>query len=225
MLLAAIYAPLQHSPCILRYNEDVLRREGRAMAQICTPRACARQAADTPLAERRARLCRRRVRHRGHAVPAAAGRPDVGISVLLHELHHGKCRPEGGPRHPHRPAAAGPGRLCRHGHQRGPQAAAFKASMCAKAPTFLDCANRAVVLVQSSSSFGGIVEPNCASNGTMVNQSRPPSIPAPPARWCWSRSAIPGSSAASCRSSRSATSATARMLMQASAAFRTEPYN
>jgi Flp pilus assembly protein TadG len=49
--------------------------------------------------------------------------------------------------------------------------AAFKAIMCAKAPTFLDCANRAVVLVQSSTSFSGIVEPHCTNDGTMVNQT------------------------------------------------------
>jgi Flp pilus assembly protein TadG len=49
--------------------------------------------------------------------------------------------------------------------------AAFKAIMCSKAPTFLDCANRSVVLVQSSTTFGGIVEPQCANDGTMVSQS------------------------------------------------------
>jgi Flp pilus assembly protein TadG len=62
---------------------------------------------------------------------------------------------------------------------------AFKNIMCSKAPTFLDCTNRAVVLVQSSGTFGGIVEPNCANNGTMVNQSAAASIQVRRARWCW----------------------------------------
>ena len=104
--------------------------------------------------------------------------------------------------------------------------AAFKAAMCSKAPTFLDCANRAVVLVQSSTTFGGIVEPAVHEQRHDGQSSRRRlSTPARPARWCWLRSATLGSSAASCRSSSSATCNDGSMLMQASAAFRTEPYN
>ena len=47
---------------------------------------------------------------------------------------------------------------------------AFKQALCAVAPTFLDC-NKMVVLVQSNASFGGIVEPTCATNGVMLDQS------------------------------------------------------
>jgi Flp pilus assembly protein TadG len=47
---------------------------------------------------------------------------------------------------------------------------AFKAALCAKAPPFLDCKNKAVVLVQSSTSFGGIVAPKCTSAGTIIDQ-------------------------------------------------------
>lgn len=48
---------------------------------------------------------------------------------------------------------------------------AFKASLCAKAPTLPNCVSKAVVIVQSNASFGGITAPECASNGTMVADS------------------------------------------------------
>jgi Flp pilus assembly protein TadG len=47
---------------------------------------------------------------------------------------------------------------------------AFKQALCSKAPAFIDC-NKAVVLVQSTASFGGITEPKCATNGTMIDQA------------------------------------------------------
>jgi len=48
---------------------------------------------------------------------------------------------------------------------------AFKAALCSKAPSFLQCGNKVVIIAQSNTSFGGIIEPQCASNGTMINQS------------------------------------------------------
>ena len=48
---------------------------------------------------------------------------------------------------------------------------AFKAALCSKAPTFLNCAGKVVVIVQSNASFGGITKPTCAVNGTLINQS------------------------------------------------------
>ena len=48
---------------------------------------------------------------------------------------------------------------------------AFKKALCDKAPTFLDCNTKAVVLVQSNASFGGIVEPKCATNGAVINET------------------------------------------------------
>jgi hypothetical protein len=45
----------------------------------------------------------------------------------------------------------------------------FKRIFCEKAPTFLEC-DKAIVLVQSSASFSGISEPKCAVDGTMVDQ-------------------------------------------------------
>jgi len=51
---------------------------------------------------------------------------------------------------------------------------AFKKELCKKAPTFLDCENKAIVIVQSNASFGGISQPSCATNGVMVNEQTTP---------------------------------------------------
>ena len=48
---------------------------------------------------------------------------------------------------------------------------AFKKALCDRAPTFLDCQSKAVVIVQSNANFSGISEPSCASNGTMINDA------------------------------------------------------
>lgn len=49
--------------------------------------------------------------------------------------------------------------------------AAFKQALCAKAPQYIDC-NKAIILVQSNSGgFGSIAQPTCASNGTMIDQA------------------------------------------------------
>jgi Flp pilus assembly protein TadG len=48
---------------------------------------------------------------------------------------------------------------------------AFKKAMCDKAPTFLDCSSKAVVIVQSNANFGGITQPVCTNNGMVIDQS------------------------------------------------------
>ena len=49
---------------------------------------------------------------------------------------------------------------------------AFKTALCAKAPAYIDC-NKVVVFVQSNSGgFGSITRPVCATDGTMVDQSQ-----------------------------------------------------
>lgn len=48
---------------------------------------------------------------------------------------------------------------------------AFKKALCQKAPTFLDCDNKVIVIVQSNTSFGGITEPKCATNGVLMDQA------------------------------------------------------
>jgi Flp pilus assembly protein TadG len=47
---------------------------------------------------------------------------------------------------------------------------AFKQALCAKAPAFIDC-TKAIVLMQSNANFGGITEPKCTNNGTMIDQA------------------------------------------------------
>lgn len=45
---------------------------------------------------------------------------------------------------------------------------AFRNALCANTPVFIDC-NKAAIIVQSNTTFGGIIEPKCAQNGTMIN--------------------------------------------------------
>ena len=49
---------------------------------------------------------------------------------------------------------------------------AFKQALCAKAPPYIDC-NKAIIMVQSNSGgFGSITQPVCATDGTMIDQSK-----------------------------------------------------
>jgi Flp pilus assembly protein TadG len=102
---------------------------------------------------------------------------------------------------------------------------AFKNIMCSKAPTFLDCTNRAVVLVQSSGTFGGITEPNCASNGTMVNQSTAAFDPGSASAVVLVTVCYAWKFGGQLPIFKVSNLSDGSMLMQASAAFRTEPYN
>jgi Flp pilus assembly protein TadG len=49
--------------------------------------------------------------------------------------------------------------------------AAFKKALCAAAPTFLDCNSKAVVIVQSNANFSSISQPSCTNNGNVINDS------------------------------------------------------
>jgi Flp pilus assembly protein TadG len=102
---------------------------------------------------------------------------------------------------------------------------AFKAVLCAKSPSFLDCANRAVVLIQSTSSFGGIVEPSCATNGTMVTQSTAPFDPGSASSVVLVTVCYPWKFGGKLPMFKVGNLSDGSLLMQASAAFRTEPYN
>jgi len=102
---------------------------------------------------------------------------------------------------------------------------AFKAAMCSKAPTFLDCANRAVVLVQSSTTFGGITEPVCATNGTMVNQTTAAFDPGAASSVVLVTVCYAWQFGGKLPLFKLSNMQDGSMLMQASAAFRTEPYN
>ena len=163
--------------------------------------------------------------HHRPAVHAAAVRHHVGVPVLLHQLQLENAVWQAARAMRTGQLQQSTGRLRRPPPRRR-TARTPSSRPCAPWRPASSTATRCVVIVQSNANFGGIVEPNCATNGVMINDSPPPpSTPARPAPSCSSPSATPGTSAASCRSSRSATCRTARSCMQASAAFRTEPYN
>ncbi|KAB2916047.1 MAG: pilus assembly protein [Hyphomicrobiaceae bacterium] len=105
------------------------------------------------------------------------------------------------------------------------QKIAFKNALCAKAPTFLDCANKAVVLVQSNASFSGIVEPACASNGTIVDQSTASFDPGTASSVVLVTVCYPWQFGGKLPFFKLGNLKDGSLLMQASAAFRTEPYN
>jgi hypothetical protein len=97
--------------------------------------------------------------------------------------------------------------------------------MYSKAPTFLDCANRAVVLVQSSGSFGGIVEPNCTKDGSMVTQSSANFNPGAASSVVLVTVCYAWQFGGKLPIFKISNLSDGSVLMQASAAFRTEPYN
>jgi Flp pilus assembly protein TadG len=102
---------------------------------------------------------------------------------------------------------------------------AFKAIMCAKSPSFLDCANRAVVLVQSSTTFGGIVQPSCSTNGTMIKQTAAAFSPGSASSVVLVTVCYPWKFGGKLPFFKVGNLDDGSLLMQASAAFRTEPYN
>jgi Flp pilus assembly protein TadG len=48
---------------------------------------------------------------------------------------------------------------------------AFRKALCKAAPTFLDCESKAIVIVQSNANFTGISEPACATAGNLIADS------------------------------------------------------
>ncbi len=102
---------------------------------------------------------------------------------------------------------------------------AFKQALCAKAPTFFDCSSKAVVIVQSNANFGSITEPNCTSNGNLIDQGAAAfdtggasSVVLVTVCYPWDlASKLPFFTFGNLNDG--------SFLMQASVAFRTEPYN
>jgi Flp pilus assembly protein TadG len=102
---------------------------------------------------------------------------------------------------------------------------AFKKALCAKAPTFLDCESKAVVIVQSNASFGGIAEPACATNGTLVNQSSATFDTGGASSVVLVTVCYPWEFGGKLPFFKIGNLSDGSLLMQASVAFRTEPYN
>ena len=101
---------------------------------------------------------------------------------------------------------------------------AFKQALCAKAPTFLDC-DKAVVLVQSNASFGGIVEPKCASNGVVIDQSAATFDTGGASSVALVTVCYPWDFGGKMPFIKLGNLQSGALLLQASVAFRTEPYN
>jgi Flp pilus assembly protein TadG len=101
---------------------------------------------------------------------------------------------------------------------------ALLAAFCAAAPTLPSCAARTAVIVQSSTSFAGISRPSCTSSGTLVSNttttfSTGSSSSVVLVTFCYALSML-GSPSFVNKGSLSNGS----YLVQASVAFRTEPY-
>ncbi len=102
---------------------------------------------------------------------------------------------------------------------------AFKNALCAAAPTFLDCASKAVVIVQSNANFSSISQPSCTNNGQVINDSAAAfdagagsSVVLVTVCYPWSLGGkLPLFAMGDLKDG--------SLLMQASVAFRSEPYN
>lgn len=102
---------------------------------------------------------------------------------------------------------------------------AFKKAMCAKAATFPDCESKAIVIVQSNASFGTIAEPSCASNGTLLDQSAAGFSTGGASSVVLVTVCYPWEFGGSLPFFKLGNLNDGSLLMQASVAFRTEPYN
>jgi Flp pilus assembly protein TadG len=102
--------------------------------------------------------------------------------------------------------------------------AAFKQALCATAPTFLDC-NKVVVLVQSNANFNSIVAPQCAVGGTIIDQSAATFTTGGASSVVLVTVCYPWDFGGKLPFIKLGNLTNGAVLMQASVAFRTEPYN
>jgi Flp pilus assembly protein TadG len=101
---------------------------------------------------------------------------------------------------------------------------AFKQALCAKAPGYIDC-NKVVVLVQSNSTgFSSITQPVCATDGTMVDQSQAEFNPGGASSVVLITACYPWDFGGRLPFFALNNMKDGSLLIQASVAFRTEPY-
>jgi Flp pilus assembly protein TadG len=101
---------------------------------------------------------------------------------------------------------------------------AFKQALCAKAPQFIDC-NKAIILVQSNSGgFGSITQPTCATDGTMIEQDKAEFNAGGASSVVLVTVCYPWSFGGSLPFIGLSNMKDGSLLIQASVAFRTEPY-
>jgi len=101
---------------------------------------------------------------------------------------------------------------------------AFKKTLCAKVPGFIDCDGKAIVIVQSNASFGGIAEPQCATNGVIMDEAAATFDTGGTSSVVLVTVCYPWEFGGKLPFIRLGNLADGSLLMQASVAFRAEPY-
>jgi Flp pilus assembly protein TadG len=102
---------------------------------------------------------------------------------------------------------------------------ALKKAFCDKAFLFTDCNTKAVVIVQSNAGFGSITQPSCATNGVVLDQSAASFNAGGASSVVLVTICYPWDFGGKLPLLKAGNLQTGALLMQASAAFRTEPYN
>lgn len=101
---------------------------------------------------------------------------------------------------------------------------AFKQALCAKAPSYIDC-NKVIVLVQSNTGgFGSITQPICAVDGTMIDKSTAQFNPGGASSVVLITACYPWEFGGRLPFISLNNMKDGSLLLQASVAFRTEPY-
>jgi hypothetical protein len=101
---------------------------------------------------------------------------------------------------------------------------AFKQALCTKAPPFVDC-EKVIVLVQSNSGgFGSITPPICATDGTMIEEEKAGFNPGGASSVVLVTACYPWSFGGKLPFMAMGNLKDGSLLIQASVAFRTEPY-
>jgi Flp pilus assembly protein TadG len=101
----------------------------------------------------------------------------------------------------------------------------FKKAFCDRVPLFQDCNSKVVVIVQSSTGFGGITQPNCASDGVVINDASAAFNTGAASSVVLVTVCYPWDLGGKLPMFKLGNLQNGALLMQASAAFRTEPYN
>jgi Flp pilus assembly pilin Flp len=101
---------------------------------------------------------------------------------------------------------------------------AFKKALCAKAPGYVDC-DKAIILVQSNSGgFGSIAQPVCATDGTMIDDAKAEFNPGGASSVVLITVCYPWSFGGNLPFLTLGNMKDGSLLIQASVAFRTEPF-
>lgn len=102
--------------------------------------------------------------------------------------------------------------------------AAFKTAFCNYAPALTNCSAKTVVIVQSSTAFSGISKPNCASNGSMISDTSAAFVPGGTSAVVLITVCYGWVLGGNLPYFKLGTLSDGSFLMQASVAFRTEPF-